>query len=59
MAKVHIRQELLKLALARVKAGEQTLDEALAQARASELRRRKLERIISEALVDTGDEGGE
>ena len=51
MGKVIVRQELLHLALARVKAGEQTVAEAMVQARESERRRRKLERVVAEALT--------
>ncbi len=50
MGQIRVRQELLKLALDRVRNGEQTLQEALAQARESERRRRKLERVIKDAL---------
>jgi hypothetical protein len=49
---IRVRQEFLKLALDRVRAGEQTMKEALAQARQSELRRRKLERVVHGALTE-------
>lgn len=49
---VRVRQEFLKLARDRVRAGEQTIQEAMKQARESELRRRKLERVAADALND-------
>ena len=49
---VRVRQEFLKLALLRVQAGEQTVKEAMKQARESELRRRKLEHVVGKAITD-------
>lgn len=53
---IKVRQEYLRLARDRVRSGEQSMAEALAQARASERRMRALERVAAEAMTMPAEE---